>query len=200
MISGQRVNRTWTWNTADDPIDTDGVSMTVNGKAVVVAGADWDAIATELNIASADKGTYVKYGNGASDYEATNASTQVVANAKIEYGYYKVTLPVTGSAVDGVTYTVNNTGGVSYLKKNATFTLTVTLSGTSTGTTGKAYTVTNGSMTNGTVTASSGTAAGFSAAVSAGNKLTITQVGGNAEPTAVYSVTVTVTGAGNVSF
>ncbi len=200
MIGGQRVNRQWTWD--GTPATTNGVPMTVNGSAVVVSAASttWNAVATELNIAAADKGTFVKWGNGAADCEAVTAGTKIAADAKAEFGYYSVTLPTTGAAVVDVTYTITNSGAVSYAKKGATFTLEITLSGTASGTTAKTFTVSNGSMVNAaSVTPASGNAGTATAAIAGGNAFTFTPV--NAEAyTAVYQITVTVTGAGNVTF
>ena len=202
MIGGQRVNRQWTWDPTNDAIGTNGVPMTVNGSAVVVSTASttWNAVATELNIAAADKGTFVKWGNGAADCEAVTAGTKIAADAKAEFGYYSVTLPTTGAAVVDVTYTITNSGAVSYAKKGATFTLEITLSGTASGTTAKTFTVANGSMVNAaSVTPASGSAGTATAAIAGGNAFTFTPV--NAEAyTAVYQITVTVTGAGNVTF
>ena len=94
---------------------------------------------------------------------------------------------------------MTDSGADKYVKKDGTFNLTITMSGTedNTDNTQKVYTVDGATMTNGSVTATSGT--GGTATVTGTNTLTIGATTGS-ENTSVFTVTVTVTGTKDVTF
>lgn len=153
----------------------------------------------EYGIAHGTEGKFAKQTVGTNETWADLSSAALVDGASYELGYYKVTMPTTSAEVQGVTFTVKDSAQETYLKKGETFELTITTSGTGSGISAaiKDFTVTGGSMENGTVTATTGTVG--TAAVSGGNKLTVTVPQSGAADT-VFTVSVTVTGADNVTF
>ena len=202
MIGGQRVNRAWTWDPTGDAIDTNGVPMTVNGSAVVVSTASttWTAVATELNIT--EVGKWIKLSDGT--YEAESAGTKIAADAKAEFGYYKVTAP-TVAAIDGITVAtaVNGAAGPIHLKKGATFTVTYTFGGTYTNTTGGNKTVTPAGATTPNVAASTAITGLDNVTYGvASNVLTITKAAAATTATGspALTLTYTVTGTADVTF
>ena len=196
--------------TADDVKTEPTVTLTVanrTGKTVTVGGTSYDlegtdtftVLAQKVGVVIGQTGTYVKDVTTNSYDAFSGAATLIDDGHEYEFGYYKVTMPTTGAAVADVTFTVTDSAAEKFVKKDGTFDLTITMSGTENGTgnTKAEFTVANATMPNGTVTATSGT--GGSAAVSGGNKLTVNATD-SAENTSVFTVTVTVTGAGDVTF
>jgi hypothetical protein len=181
--------------------DRTSLSVTVGGVTKTFdAGSKITDALTAFGVTYGEEGTYAKQTVGTTDtYVAVSNSTALADGATYEFGYYKVTMPTTGTAVNSVTFTVTDSGAQKYVKKNETFDLTITMSGTEdgTGNTKADFTVSNATMTDGTVTATSG--ANGTAAVSGNNKLTVNATA-SVENTSVFTVTVTVTGAGDVTF
>ncbi|MCI9295226.1 MAG: hypothetical protein HFF48_08370, partial [Lawsonibacter sp.] len=212
MKSGDKHNVTVTV-TADEIKDAAGdITLTlaladrtdktieINGvKKTFAQSATWADVYAEYGIAHGTEGKFAKQTVGTNETWADLSSAALVDGASYELGYYKVTMPTTSAAVQGVTFTVKDSAQETYLKKGETFELTITTSGTESGTGAatKDFTVTGGSMENGTVTATTGTVG--TAAVSGGNKLTVTVPQSGAADT-VFTVSVTVTGADNVTF
>ena len=180
--------------------DRTGKTVTVGGTSYDLEGTDTFAVlAQKVGVVIGQTGTYVKDVTD-DDYQLYSGAANLIEDGhEYEFGYYKVTMPTTGVAVAGVTFTVTDSAAEKFVKKDGTFDLTITMSGTEdgTGNTKAEFTVANATMPNGTVTATSGT--GGSAAVSGGNKLTVNATD-SAENTSVFTVTVTVTGAGDVTF
>ena len=161
--------------------------------------ATWADVYAKYGIAHGTEGKFAKQTVGTTETWADLSSAALVDGTSYELGYYKVTMPTTPAAAQSVTFTVKDSAAVTYLKKGETFDLTITTSGTEGGTSAvtKNFTVTGGSMENGTVTATTGTVG--TAAVSGGNKLTVTVPQAGVADTA-FTVSVTVTGAYNVTF
>ena len=201
-VSGLEIDQpNFVWDTSDITL---GRALTVGGKQVMASNSstNWDDVLTELGIAAGDQGTY-GYVDGAASPVPLN-STAPSAGESLVYGYYKVTMASTKTDpnTQGLDYTVTNSAAVSYVKKNAVVNLVITVDGTSSGTTPVTFAVTNGSMTN---VADLNPAAGgdetgmTSVAVTGNNTVTFTPAGSGTVD-AVYTIPVTVTGAGDVSF
>ena len=182
--------------------DKTGADITVDGVTKSFeAGATWNDVYTAFNVPRGAEGNWAKVtktGSADTWADLSNAAS-LTDGATYEFGYNKVTLPATGTPVNGVTFTVTDSGADKYVKKDGTFNLTITMSGTedNTDNTQKVYTVDGATMTNGSVTATSGT--GGTATVTGTNTLTIGATTGS-ENTSVFTVTVTVTGTKDVTF
>ncbi len=183
----------YTW--ADSVTATDAVTVSVKGVGEKLYAAT-------AKISDLGAGEYALVSNTESGNGYKEKTTTLVDGGIYDIGYYKVTMASDKSDAnsEGVNYTVTDAGKESYLKKGQTVTLTVTLSGTSTGSAEVSFTVTNGTMENTSdLKPASGEAAGVAAKVEDGNALKFTPAG-SGSPTAVYSVVVTVSGNGNVTF
>lgn len=183
----------YTWK--DSVTATEAVTVSVKG-----VGEKLYAKTAKISDLGAGEWALVSNTESGNGYKDKN--TTLVDGGIYDIGYYKVTMAANKDDANGggVSYKVTGAGEETYVKKDGTVTLTVTLSGTSTGSTEVSFTVTNGSMENTSdLKAVSGEAAGVVAKVEDTNALKFTPAG-SGSPTAVYSVVVTVTGAGDVTF